>query len=163
MTPEKCESELDDISARTPVVRFLLEALAKAGCPVKREFFEVQHCSQAVMGGFRPDQGVVLCHNNLMSRTDMENMLAHELVHAYDHCRCAGRARREREPRSTDRGGPSLDPPRETRNAAPRRASLTPLRSRLRLPPPVALPPPQEQGHRLVGREAARVQRGSRE
>ena len=110
MTPEKCESELDDISARTPVVRFLLEALAKAGCPVKREFFEVQHCSQAVMGGFRPDQGVVLCHNNLMSRTDMENMLAHELVHAYDHCRCAGRARREREPRSTDRGGPSLDP-----------------------------------------------------
>ena len=89
MTPEKCESELDDITSRTPMVKFLLEALAKAGCPVKREFFEVQYCSQAVLGGFRPDQGVVLCHNNLMSRTDMENMLTHELVHAYDHCRCA--------------------------------------------------------------------------
>ena len=89
MTPEKCESELDDITSRTPMVKFLLEALAKAGCPVKREFFEVQYCSQAVLGGFRPDQGVVLCHNNLMSRTDMENMLTHELIHAYDHCRCA--------------------------------------------------------------------------
>ena len=51
MTPEKCESELDDITSRTPMVKFLLEALSKAGCPVKREFFEVQYCSQAVLGG----------------------------------------------------------------------------------------------------------------
>ena len=87
MTPEKCEGELKDIAKKTPMVRFLLEALDKAGCPVNRDFFEVQYCSQAVLGGFRPDQGVVLCHNNLMSRTDMENMLTHELVHAYDHCR----------------------------------------------------------------------------
>ena len=49
--PEKCESELDDITSRTPMVKFLLEALSKAGCPVKREFFEVQYCSQAVLGG----------------------------------------------------------------------------------------------------------------
>jgi hypothetical protein len=87
MTPEKCERELQDIAKKTPMVRFLLEALDKAGCPVNQDFFEVQYCSQAVLGGFRPDQGVVLCHNNLMSRTDMENMLSHELVHAYDHCR----------------------------------------------------------------------------
>ena len=87
MTPEKCEGELKDIAKKTPMVRFLLEALDKAGCPVNEDFFEVQYCSQAVLGGFRPDQGVVLCHNNLMSRTDMENMLTHELVHAYDHCR----------------------------------------------------------------------------
>jgi mitochondrial inner membrane protease ATP23 len=87
MTPEKCESELDDISRKTPMVRFLLEALEKAGCPVNRSFFEVQRCNAAVLGGFRPDEGVVLCHNNLTNRTDMENMLTHELIHAYDHCR----------------------------------------------------------------------------
>ena len=87
MTPEKCENELTDIAEKTPIVRFLLEALDKAGCPVNKSFFEVQYCSQAVLGGFRPDQGVVLCHNNLMTRTDMDNMLTHELVHAYDHCR----------------------------------------------------------------------------
>lgn len=87
MTPEKCESELDDITRKAPMVRFLLEALEKAGCPVNRSFFEVQRCNKAVLGGFRPDEGVVLCHNNLTNRTDMENMLTHELIHAYDHCR----------------------------------------------------------------------------
>ena len=111
MTPEKCESELDDITSRTPMVKFLLEALSKAGCPVKREFFEVQYCSQAVLGGFRPDQGVVLCHNNLMTRTDMENMLTHELVHAYDHCRCAPSQPFDR--RCENRSPPS--PPRAPR------------------------------------------------
>ena len=87
MTPEKCESELDDISRKAPMVRFLLEALEKAGCPVNRSFFEVQRCNKRVLGGFRPDEGVVLCHNNLTNRTDMENMVTHELIHAYDHCR----------------------------------------------------------------------------
>ena len=71
-------------------------------------------------------------------------------------------SRAERARAAIDRSGRAF-PRSPTRNAAPRRASLTPLRSRLRLPPRVALPPPQEQGHRLVGREAARVQRGSRE
>ena len=71
-----------------------LYALEKAGCPVNRSFFQVHNCSQAVMGGFRPDEGVVLCHNNLLTRTDMENMLTHELVHAYDHCRCVAAPRR---------------------------------------------------------------------
>ena len=87
MTPEKCESELDDISRKASMVRFLLEALEEAGCPVIRSSFEVQRCNKAVLGGFRPDEGVVLCHNNLTNRTDMENMLTHELIHAYDHCR----------------------------------------------------------------------------
>ena len=77
---------------------------------MKREFFEVQYCSQAVLG-VRPDQGVVLCHNNLMTRTDMENMLTHELVHAYDHCRCAPSQAFDR--RCGNRSPPS--PPRAPR------------------------------------------------
>ena len=28
-----------------------------------------------------------MCHNRLQSATEFENMLVHELVHAYDHCR----------------------------------------------------------------------------
>ena len=44
MTPEKCESELADIAKKTPMVRFLLEALDKAGCPVNRDF---SRCSTA--------------------------------------------------------------------------------------------------------------------
>lgn len=28
-----------------------------------------------------------MCHNNLYGRSDTEDMLMHELVHAYDHCK----------------------------------------------------------------------------
>ena len=61
--------------------------MEKAGCAINRDFFKVDRCDQPVLGGFRPDAGVVICHNNISCRTDMENMLTHELVHAYDHCR----------------------------------------------------------------------------
>ena len=30
---------------------------------------------------------VVMCHNHMQSATEFENMLVHELVHAFDHCR----------------------------------------------------------------------------
>ena len=35
----------------------------------------------------RPPCQVILCHNRLQSYTDVQNLMAHELVHAYDHCR----------------------------------------------------------------------------
>jgi len=28
-----------------------------------------------------------MCHNHMQSATEFENMLVHELVHAFDHCR----------------------------------------------------------------------------
>ena len=30
-----------------------------------------------------------MCHNHMQSATEFENMLVHELVHAFDHCRAA--------------------------------------------------------------------------
>ncbi len=30
---------------------------------------------------------VVLCHNQLQTFSDVENTMAHELIHAYDYCR----------------------------------------------------------------------------
>lgn len=75
-----------------PVVRFLREKLAEAGCsvephPERAPFFHVRHCDQSVAGGFVPTEGVVVCHNHLTSREEVEHALAHELIHAYDHCR----------------------------------------------------------------------------
>lgn len=59
----------------------------QAGCSVSRSFVRVEHCSEAVGGGFRPPDGVVLCHNHLPRASDARAALVHELVHAYDHCR----------------------------------------------------------------------------
>lgn len=30
---------------------------------------------------------VVICHNHLASQGEVDRALAHEMVHAYDHCR----------------------------------------------------------------------------
>jgi inner membrane protease ATP23 len=88
MTPERCERELHDMATKTsPIVRFMLEKMAEAGCAIDSRFFRVETCSERVVGGFRPPDGIVMCHNQIHDRTTMENMLAHELVHAYDQCR----------------------------------------------------------------------------
>jgi inner membrane protease ATP23 len=58
MTPERCAKELDEALGRSSVVKFMVDALAKAGCPVGRSFFSVETCDQKVVGGFRPGDGV---------------------------------------------------------------------------------------------------------
>ena len=39
-------------------VKFMVQALHRAGCPVDRRFFSVESCTQEVVGGFRPGDGV---------------------------------------------------------------------------------------------------------
>ena len=86
MTPEKCASELEDIALRHPTIRFLLEKLEESGCAIDKRFFHVEDCHKQVVGGFVPGKGISLCYNQIQTRTEMENMLAHELIHAYDDC-----------------------------------------------------------------------------
>ncbi len=38
-------------------------------------------------GGFHPDFGILLCANEMRDRKHLEDNLAHEMVHAYDHLR----------------------------------------------------------------------------
>ena len=65
--------------------------MEKAGCKVDTTaeggFFKVEHCHGKVAGGFRPDSGVVVCQNHVKSQQEVDNLLAHELIHAFDHCR----------------------------------------------------------------------------
>ena len=79
MTPEQCEKQLDAaLKSASPArrrrrgadarpyarrgaastVRFMMDALRKAGCPVDRSFFRVEKCEGEVVGGFRPPDGV---------------------------------------------------------------------------------------------------------
>lgn len=84
---ERVRGMLDKARSRDPVVKFLEEKLAAEGCPVGRGFYHVERCEGQVGGGFRPPDGVVVCQNHLSSQREVNNVLAHELVHAYDHCR----------------------------------------------------------------------------
>lgn len=41
-----------------PTVKFMIEALQKAGCPVTQNFFKSESCSVEAGGGFVPQIGV---------------------------------------------------------------------------------------------------------
>lgn len=68
-------------------VRFMREKMEKAGCAVHPEFFHVEMCDIKVGGGFRPEDGIVVCANHLHTQEDVDHAVTHELIHAYDHCR----------------------------------------------------------------------------
>ena len=81
---------LDRTLRRDPKTTFLLKAMAESGCSVDPEkFFTVEHCDSAIAGGFRPTSGVVVCSNHVQTQEEVDNLVAHELIHAYDHCRGA--------------------------------------------------------------------------
>ncbi|RHY33018.1 hypothetical protein DYB32_001945 [Aphanomyces invadans] len=74
-------------------VTFLVQAMEKMGCKVKDlpDFFSSEHCEGNINGGFKLNEdgqpGVVLCQNHIKDQEWMDRTLAHELIHAYDHCR----------------------------------------------------------------------------
>jgi len=87
MIQEKCERELEDVLMHEQVVKFLIEKMREHGCEIDRRFFKVENCqSKPVLGGFVPGRGISICYDQITTRTEMENMLAHELIHAYDDC-----------------------------------------------------------------------------
>ncbi|KAK9819366.1 hypothetical protein WJX81_004118 [Elliptochloris bilobata] len=86
-TEAECERLVERALLRDPTVKFMVDKLEEAGCSTGRNFFRIEKCSVQVGGGFRPPDGVVICHNHLSSQEEVSHALTHELIHAYDHCR----------------------------------------------------------------------------
>lgn len=82
-----CDKMLQHALTRDPTVKFMVNKMKEAGCEVHRSFFRVENCDAQAGGGFRPPDGVILCHNHLLSQQEVNHALTHELLHAYDHCR----------------------------------------------------------------------------
>ena len=45
-----------------------LTAPVQSGCAVGKDFIQIESCTAEVGGGFRPPDGVVICHNHLASQ-----------------------------------------------------------------------------------------------
>ncbi|BBN06703.1 mitochondrial inner membrane protease ATP23 [Marchantia polymorpha subsp. ruderalis] len=86
-----CQRLIEHSIQKNPTVKFMIEALAKAGCPVTEKFFKSENCTMEAGGGFVPQIGISVCSNHLLTATqgEVDLILTHELVHAYDHCRAA--------------------------------------------------------------------------
>lgn len=91
-TPPKirdCHEQARRCLATHPSIRRLLDALASRGCPFDFDrHLACETTDGGIRGGFdRSLSQVVLYPGNLHSPEELCTILAHELVHAYDHCR----------------------------------------------------------------------------
>ena len=106
---KRCDEARDYLLKYSPIVRFMAEKTTQLGghdmdaskivcarCParvteieVKGEDGEAKKQLSVVRqgGGFHPDFGILLCANEMRDRKHLEDNLAHEMVHAYDHLR----------------------------------------------------------------------------
>ncbi|XP_075713128.1 mitochondrial inner membrane protease ATP23 homolog [Rhinoderma darwinii] len=85
----RCKTRLKFAMETNPHVKLLLYAMNQAGCTAYRDrHFSCEECDGQVGGGFDSSTSeIVICQNNINDQTNMNRMLTHELIHAYDHCR----------------------------------------------------------------------------
>lgn len=88
MPVEECQKMIQR-SLRTPTVKFLMEHLEKSGCIVKDDFIKAVTCDKEVSGGYSRGQGITVCSNYMNVQDEVNQVVIHELIHAYDDCRAA--------------------------------------------------------------------------
>jgi inner membrane protease ATP23 len=69
------------------MVVFMMKHLELAGCPFPADAIQCHPCPEWSAGGFSAEFGVLLCQNRMLSKKHVEDTLAHEMLHAFDHCR----------------------------------------------------------------------------
>lgn len=84
-----CHNRLERALSKSSYVRYMLDAMRKAGCPVDvGRHLVCEPCGPTVAGGFDPEKKqIVLCENNIFSQGHMNDTLTHELIHTFDYCR----------------------------------------------------------------------------
>ncbi|KAI0395301.1 peptidase M76 family-domain-containing protein [Xylariaceae sp. FL0594] len=92
----RCEDYRDWALRHSPTVRFLRERIAELGGSLDRSNIVCARCPARLTedgkvhrqaGGFDPGTGILICSNEVRDRGHLEDSLAHEMVHAWDHLR----------------------------------------------------------------------------
>lgn len=102
----RCESHRDHLLQFSPLIRYLGENIEKlgggdggidgdgdgkrrGGVRLDSSNIRCRRCEphERMEGGFDPRYGIKLCANVLETRGKVEDTLAHEMVHAWDHLR----------------------------------------------------------------------------
>ena len=92
---KSCESHRDFLFSYSPIIRFMQDNITKLGGDLNKNNVRCRTCktemyggfAKGMQGGFDKDMGIVMCAQYLDSRSKTEDVLAHEMVHAYDHLR----------------------------------------------------------------------------
>uniref|UniRef100_A0A2C9L735 Mitochondrial inner membrane protease ATP23 n=1 Tax=Biomphalaria glabrata TaxID=6526 RepID=A0A2C9L735_BIOGL len=89
ITNFKCKANVLSCMKSNDKVKLMVTALESHGCPVELDrHISCEMCRDRVNGGFDPkSMQVVICQNNVHTQDVCCNVLAHELLHAFDYCR----------------------------------------------------------------------------
>ncbi|KAF6842440.1 peptidase M76 family protein [Colletotrichum musicola] len=93
---KRCEEHRDWLLAFSPTVRFLNDKIAALNGQLDSSNIQCKRCPARLTedgevhrqsGGFSPAHGILICANEVRDRKHLEDTLAHEMVHAWDHLR----------------------------------------------------------------------------
>lgn len=70
-----------------PVIRYLSDNIRQLGGDLSSHNIYCRRCTNRKAGGFDPQYGILLCANEMNDQGHLEDTMAHEMVHAYDHLR----------------------------------------------------------------------------
>lgn len=70
-----------------PIIRFLSDNIRQLGGDLDSHNIRCTRCTTRKAGGFDPNYGIQICANEMRDQGHLEDTLAHEMVHAYDHLR----------------------------------------------------------------------------
>lgn len=86
--PKKCEDCVKNrnwVLNYSPSVRFMMDHVNKLGGNININNIKCEPCDDLKGGGFHPELGILLCANWIKDKYNLEDILTHELIHAYDH------------------------------------------------------------------------------
>ncbi|KAG6017072.1 Mitochondrial inner membrane protease atp23 [Claviceps lovelessii] len=93
---KRCEEHRDWLFTHSPVVRFLSDKIKDLNGKLDASNVICRRCPSTLeadmsvnrqSGGFDPKHGILICANEMRDRKHLEDTLAHEMVHAWDHLR----------------------------------------------------------------------------
>lgn len=87
---EKCYEYRDWMLQYSPSVLFMLDQIKKISPNPEKSYISEKNiicesCNEFKGGGFNPEMGILICQNRIYSKWQLEDIMAHELVHAYDN------------------------------------------------------------------------------
>ncbi len=92
----RCEEWRDWCFQYSPTIIFLKQKIEALNGDLNEENIRCRRCItykgqdgkwMRQGGGFNPDHGILICANEIRNKKHLEDTLAHEMVHAWDHLR----------------------------------------------------------------------------
>ncbi|KEF62430.1 uncharacterized protein A1O9_00402 [Exophiala aquamarina CBS 119918] len=83
----RCEKNRDELLKTSPIIVFMRQNIKSLGGDIGPHNIRCRTCPEKAEGGFDHEYGIRICANYVETKKKLEDVMAHEMVHAYDHLR----------------------------------------------------------------------------